>query len=305
MNVKDGIVRELHRPARRNFTRRHVTIKGQYDLFQSDLVDLQAYSRENGGHRYILVVVDAYSKFAWARALTSKSGKEVATAMLDILSTCAAMPTNVQTDHGTEYYNLHFRRVMSDLGINHYSVYSTKKACMAERFIRTLKARLYKNFSSRGSYKWVDVLPDIIHSYNTTVHSTIKMRPCDVKDNRLLSTVYHYGVSAPPKPKFRVGDHVRLSKYKTVFRKGYLPQWSTEVFRVIRVQSTHPVTYIIEDLEGAPIHGAFYAEELQKTRYPHHYLVEKILRRKGNRVLVKWLGFPSSKNSWIATSDVL
>lgn len=103
----------------------------------------------------------------------------------------------------------------------------------------------------------------------------------------------------------KAGDYVRISKYKGIFEKGYTPNWSTEIFKIIKAQNTCPVTYLLEDSRHNPILGAFYKEELQKTKHPEVYLVEKVLKRKGNKVFVKWLGLPNDENSWIDKSNVL
>ncbi|CAK1603722.1 unnamed protein product [Parnassius mnemosyne] len=108
--------------------------------------------------------------------------------------------------------------------------------------------------------------------------------------------------------KFKVGDYVRISKYKGTFEKGYTPIWSTKIFKIRKLQNTIPTIYLIEDtIRGQPILGEFYAQELQKTKNPniYSYLVEKVLRRKGNKVLVKWLGLSSTENSWIDKSNIL
>ena len=305
MNVKEGIIREIYKPARKNFLRKHVVTKGLYDLYQSDLIDLQSYAKYNNNYKYILVVIDVYSKYAWARALNNKTGKEVSSAMRNILSTLPQPPANLQTDHGSEFYNVHFKALMRSYNINHYSVYSTKKACVVERFIRTFKTLLFKQFALQGSYTWVSCLVPLLNMYNNTYHRTIKMKPKDVSDNSLLHTVYKQTFNNKLKPKFKIGDFVRVSKFKTVFQKGYLPSWSAEVFKIKTVLYTHPITYLLTDLSGNAILGAFYTHELQTTRYPDTYLVEKVLQSKHNKVLVKWLGFSSSHNSWINKSSLV
>ncbi|XP_018406601.1 PREDICTED: uncharacterized protein LOC108782743 [Cyphomyrmex costatus] len=121
---------------------------------------------------------------------------------------------------------------------------------------------------------------------------------------RLLGTVYGAIKIAGP-AKFKVGDAVRVSKYKTIFEKGYTPNWTTEVFRIVRVQRTNPVTYLLEDYRGEPVAGGFYEHELLRVANSDVYLVEKVLRKKGDRVYVKWLGFDGSHNSWINKRDVV
>ncbi|XP_076278402.1 uncharacterized protein LOC143208151 [Lasioglossum baleicum] len=128
------------------------------------------------------------------------------------------------------------------------------------------------------------------------------MRPVDVNRknaSRLLSTVNDKMEIAGP-AKFKLNDHVRISKFKTLFDKGYTPNWSTEIFKIIAVKRTNPVTYLLADVRGKPIAGGFYEHEIRATKYPDIYLVEKILRRKGNNVYVKWLGMDASHNSWIS-----
>ncbi|XP_026829456.1 uncharacterized protein LOC113562904 [Ooceraea biroi] len=133
------------------------------------------------------------------------------------------------------------------------------------------------------------------------------MRPVDVTPvtaARLLSTVYKRVKIAAP-AKFRAGDTVRVSKYKTVFAKGYTPNWTTEVFKVAKVQRTNPAKYLLENYRVNPISGGFYEHELLRARHPDVYLVEKVLRRRGNDVYVKWLGMDASHNSWINRDNVL
>ncbi|XP_020296289.1 uncharacterized protein LOC109861170 [Pseudomyrmex gracilis] len=136
---------------------------------------------------------------------------------------------------------------------------------------------------------------------------TIDARPIDVtpaSSERLLRTVYSNVKIAGP-PRFRVGDPVRVSNYKIVFAKGYTTNWTTAVFRVKKVQQTAPATYLPEDYRGEPIAGKFYEHELHAGKHPDVYLVEKVLRRRGNEVLIKWLGLNNSHNSWINKNNVI
>lgn len=134
------------------------------------------------------------------------------------------------------------------------------------------------------------------------------MKPNDVNEGterHLLNTVYKPKLSRTLKSKFEVGNMVRISKYKHVFYKGYTPNWTTEIFKIRRVQQTNPITYLFVDLDGNPIKGTVYAEELQLVGDPRLYLVERILKTRGGRVFVKWLGFDSTHNSWIDENQVL
>lgn len=301
--TKLQIINELHKLARRNFRRRRTFIKGFGDLWQADLAEMQTYARENKSNRYILVVIDCYSKYVWARPIKHKTGVEVTSAMGSIIQEADYSPTNLQTDHGTEFYNKKFTALMKSHGINHYSTYSTKKAAIVERVIRTLKTWLYKEFSFQGNYKWLDILPEITTKYNNKVHRTIGMKPVDVTPTTSLNVYNHIKVMV--KPKFHVGDIVRISKYKGVFDKGYTTNFSTELFKIVKVNVTNPTTYQLEDMDGQPIMGSFYEKELQKTNYPDVYLIEKVLQKKESKVFVKWLGFSKKHNSWIDKNAII
>ena len=307
-STKREVVEELHKPARKNFHRRITVIKGYGDLWQIDLAEMQPYASVNKGHRYIFIVIDCYSKFIWARGVKSKTAIELFKAMKSVLKEVDYAPKHIQSDHGGEFYNQRFAKLMEQYNINHYSTYSTKKASIVERVIRTLKSWLYKEFSARGSYKWINILPDIIKKYNYKVHRTTGMRPADVTPRTRIHAYKHSNIVS--KPKFHVGDIVRINKYKNIFEKGYTANWTTELFKITKVRKIKPTTYLISDMSGQPVKGCFYEQELQKTRNPDIYLVEKILRRKkyadGRRkIYVKWLGLPNKENSWILENDII
>lgn len=306
MDNRQGLVNELHKQARKYYPRRYVNVKGIDDLWQADLVDMQAYAKENKNFKYLLTVIDVFSKKAYVRPILNKSAKIVAEAMNDIFLKRKTAPVHLQTDNGAEFHNKIFKNLMSKNNIKFYSTYSILKASVVERFNRTLKNKMWKKFSLQGSYKWINILDALVKEYNRTKHRTIKMAPNNVNCNNekfILQTVYNRQVIWR-KNKFRVGDIVRISKYKTIFDKSYTPNFTTELFKVINVNRMFPVTYKIEDMKQTPIAGQFYETELQKTKYPDSYLVEKILKQKGNKVFVKWLGFPSSENSWIEKSHL-
>lgn len=307
---KADVVNEICKNARINYPRRSVILRDIDDLWQADLIDMQAMSRVNSGYKYILAVIDCFSKFAWAIALKQKNKEHVSNAFKMLLKN-GRIPKNLHTDRGTEFYNEKFKKVISDYNINHYSTYSTKKASIVERFIRTLKGKLYKEFNLNGNYKWNnELLNRKVREYNNSVHRTIGQPPATISHKNKASVMQKYMKLSSDKKqikckKCRVGDFVRISKHKACFDKSYTPNWSTEIFKIYKTQETNPTTYLIEDSKSRPILGAFYPQELQKTKYHDVYLVEKVLRRKGNMVYVKWLGLPSSENSWINKTNVL
>lgn len=303
--AKIRIVNELYRPARKNFKRRRTIIRGLDDLWQIDLAEYQQYARINSGYRFILVVIDCFSKYVWTRPLKNKTADAVTDAVGDILNE-GRTPENIQSDDGREFFNRKFKDLMQKHNINHYSTFSVKKAAIVERVIRTLKEKIHKQFNLRGTYRWLDIIPVITAAYNDTRHRTIKMKPKNVNgqnEEAVRKSVYSH-IKVIPKRRYHVGDVVRLSKYKELFEKGYTPRWSTELFKVTKAQLTNPVTYLLTDMSGKPISGGFYEEELQKTSQPDIYLVEKILRKKGRKMYVKWLGLDKSHNSWISSTDI-
>ena len=144
-----------------------------------------------------------------------------------------------------------------------YSTHNEGKSVVAERFIRTLKSKIYRHITSISKNVYNNKLDDIVDEYNNTYHTTIKMKPIDVKDNTYINTdrkITNKG------PKFKVGDHVRISKYKNIFAKGYTPNWSEEAFVIKKVKNTVPRTYVINDLNDEEIVGTFYEKELQQIK---------------------------------------
>ena len=145
------------------------------------------------------------------------------------------------------------------------------------------------------------VLDDIVNKYNSTVHRTIKMKPMDVTDD---SFAEYNEQSNKKDPKFKVDDHERISKYENIFAKGYAPNWSEEIFVIKKVKNTVPWTYVINDLNGEKIIGTFYENELQKTDQKE-FRIEKVLKRKGDKLYVKWKGYDNSFNSWINKKGIV
>lgn len=311
MDLKSNIVNELHKPARINFPRRNTVIKNMNDLYQADLIEMKPHSNVNKGFKYILTVINCFTKVADAVPLKDKTGKSVTKAMEIAMQRDKNTVKHLQTDDGKEYFNKDFAELMERYNVNHYSTNSEKKAAIIERFNRTLKGAMYKAFSNRGSYVWFDLLSDLIHEYNNTFHRTIGMKPNDVNKKNSKEVLKRIKKNTKPRVekrlprKFIVGDKVRISKYKGIFSKKYLPNWTNEVFIVYKVQPTYPETYILKDNKGQLLQGGFYGHEMLKSISGDVYLVEKILKRKKDQVLVRWLGFDKSEDSWISKQDLL
>ena len=156
-----------------------------------------------------------------------------------------------------------------------YSTHNEGRSVVEERFIGTLKNKIYKYMTLISKNVYIDKLDDIVNEYNNKYHRTIKMKPIDVKDN----TYIDFGKEVNDKdPKFKV----RTSKYKNIFAKGYTPNWSEEIFVIKKIKNTVPWTYVINDLNGEEIIGTFYENELQKTKQ-QEFKIEKVIRKKGDK----------------------
>ena len=147
---------------------------------------------------------------------------------------------------------------------------------------------------------YIDKLDDIVNEYNNTYHRTIKMKPVDVKDNTYIDIEKEVN---DKDPKF-IGDYVRICKHKNIIAKGYKPNWSKEVFVIRKVKNTVPRTYIINDLNGEEIIGTFYEKELQKTN-KKEFRTEKVIKREGDKLYVKWKGYGNSFNGSINKKDLV
>ena len=191
-----------------------------------------------------------------------------------------------------------FIKSLKDNYIEMYSIHNEGKSAVAERFIRALKNKIYKYMTSISKNVYIDKLDDMVDEYNNTYHRTIKMKPTDVKDNTYID--FEKEVNDRD-PKFKLGDYVRISKYKNIFAKGYKPNWSEEVFVISKTKNTW--TYIINDLNGEEIIGISYEKELEKTNQKE-FRIEKIIKRKGDKLYVKWKGYDNSFNSWIDKKDL-
>ena len=290
----------LHRPVKHRFPTRATLTSAPNVQYQADLMDLQNYKRQNHGNSYILVIIDVFSRELFAFPLKNKFGKTVVTAFEKLFRN-KHIPMYLQTDDGTEFFNIHMQKLLKKHNVNHFSVKSQFKASMAERVIRTVKTRLWRYFTYKGSYQWVKVLPDLVASYNDTPHSSLpdKLTPHQAANKENWSTVWSHQENRLEKAKpskFQVDDYVRISRVKGIFEKGYLPSWSEEIFQVAAVDSrASPVMYQLKDYENKFIQGKFYTEELQNVSKPELYAVERVIRRRANKrgeSLVKFFDSP-------------
>ena len=262
---------------------------------------MQLLNKYNKGIRFLLCVIDIFSKYAWVAPLKDKKGVSIVTAFQSILKQSNRKPDKIWVDKGSEFYNASFKKWLQDNYIVVYSTHNEGKSVVAERFTRTLKSKIYKHMTSISKNVYIDKLDDIVDECNNTYHTTIKMKPIDVKDNTYINTDKE---TNDKDPKFKVGDRVRISKYKNIFAKGYTPNWSEEVFVIKKVKNSVPWTYVINDLNGEEIMGTFYEKELQKTSQ-EEFRIEKVIKKKVDKMYVKWKGYDNSFNSWIDKKDLI
>jgi len=171
-------------------------------------------------------------------------------------------PKNLQANRRKEFYKANVQKLLKKHGINYYSTYSVMKALSNNSTVRW--RMIGGNSLLSRNYRWINLLPHLVSEYNARKHRTIGMRPFDVTPaiaDKFLTTVYsRIKIAAPA--RFKVSDSVRMSKFKTMFEKGYTPNWTTEVFKITKVQKTNPVTYLLEDSCRIPVAGGFYEYEL-------------------------------------------
>ena len=291
----EQLAEELHKPIIRKLKKREVYSAFKDNIWAADLADMQLISKFNKGFRFLLCVIDIYSKYAWVVPLKNKNGVSIVNAFQIVLKKYNRKPNKIWIDKGSE---LHNRSMKSWLGKNDIEMYSTHnegKSVVAERFIRTIKNTIYKHMTSISKNVYIDKLDDIVNEYNNTKHRTTKMKPIDIKDN----TYIDFGKEVNDNdPNFKVGDRVRILKYKNIFAKGYTPNWSEKVFAIKKIKNTVPWTYVIDYLNGEGINRTFYEKELQKIDQ-QEFRIEKVIKKNGDKLYAKWKGYDNSFNSWI------
>ena len=263
---------------------------------------MKAFSKHNQGYNFLLLVIDIFSKYGWVIPLKNKEGKTVAEALKTIFK--ERKPEKMWTDKGKEFIN----KDVKDL-VEVYFTGNEEKSSVVERWIRTMKEKMWKYFTDNNTYTYMDILQDLVMDYNNTKHSSIKMTPVEASKKKNELTVWRNLYPDRLKiddlrPKFSVGDWVRITKKKKTFEKGYTTRWTEEIFTITKIQNTKPVTYKIADLKGEEIDGTFYEPELQKTGQ-QVFRIEKVIEKGKKKTLVKWKGYSDKFNSWVDNKDLV
>ena len=314
----------LNKRVNRNFKRGKVIVEGIDDQFDADLASMADYEKSNDGYKYLLVVIDIFLRYAWIQPLKNKSAENIVKAFEKILSE-GRKPRRLRTDAATDFTSKKFQDLMKKEKIAHFTTHNEKQANYVERFIKTIKNKVRRYMSHKRTERYIDVLQNMVHSYNRTWHSGIQSEPVNVNktnEKKLWWQMYwpdeKNNMTLKKKNKkrsrkrmfaYKVGDKVRISQLKTSFQREYDNKWSYEIFKIIRryIRQDQPI-YIISDWFGERVEGTFYQKELQKVDINQKpWRVEEILDTEGigrnKKYLVKWLGWPKKFNSWIFVGE--
>lgn len=256
-----------HKSAPIHFRRRKVISLFVNQIYCTDLIDLTKLSRFNGGKKWLCLVLDIFSRYLYGFPLPNKTAASVKKGFQALFQKTKVKPLLIQTDLGNEYYGKEFREYLKSMNIKHYSVFSKLKASVCERVNLTILRKLYRYFTHAKTKNWINVIDNIISTYNNEKHSTLGMSPAEARKKENLDKVkeaLYGGMKKNKKPVYKINDRVLLGRNKMIFSKSYKAQFGDEVFRVHGIKYSNPVTYNVADLKNNIIPGTFYKEELQK-----------------------------------------
>ncbi|CAF1108826.1 unnamed protein product, partial [Brachionus calyciflorus] len=235
----------LYRQLRKKFDREKVISNGIDDLWQADLVDVSKISKENKGYKFLLTVIDVFSKFAWVKPLKNKTSESILQAMTRIFK--SRKPLKLQTDKGRKFLNKPVQDYLKKINVHFYTANSNLKASVVERLNRTLKEKMWRYFTYKNNHDYTKVLDNLVDSYNNTFHRTIKTTPNNVlykNEEKVFENICGYdkntGDDSVLTLNFKIGDKVRISKTKGLFEKGYTPNWTREIFVIDKIVYSNP-----------------------------------------------------------------
>ena len=285
--------------------------------WQADLMSIIDLAKHNDDNKYVLTCIDVFSRYGWAVPIKNKTSQEIIRAFKIILNQ-GRKPEVLNTDQGKEFLNKEFQQYLKQNNIRFFECVNNTKAALCERFNRTIKNKLWRYFTEKNTHHYLDVLPQLINSYNNSIHRMIGVKPASINttnEHIILKKQEKYLNSVKPgkkRPKYFTGESVRIIGSKVAFARGFEQRWTNELFYIYKIYDTYlPFMYKLKDIEGEVIKGRFYEYELQRVTEEkgRQYKIEKIiktrkLKNKPAEVFVKWLGYPDSFNSWIKQSEV-
>ena len=307
----------LHKPIRYNFRRRKTLSPGPHRFYQVDLLDTSKYSPSNKEVKFLLTVIDVFSKYAWAIPIKNKTGLAVTEALKKVLPKKKYPSLAIQSDKGKEFTNKGVQQFLKSKNIRFFTSENDDiKASLVERFNRTLQAKMHRYMTHEKTFHYLSALPKLLVGYNDKVHSSTGFTPAylssstDATIHLAVWDISGYGEGPWHRVarKFKIGDHVRINKTRVAFRKSYIAGWSRELFRIEKINQTTPRTYQLVDQGGEEVRGNFYPQELLAAPDPEFHDVEKIVkkRKKGKttQYLVKWVGYSDKHNSWVEEANL-
>ena len=269
----------LHREVVLKFPKRKVIVRGPFIQYQADLLDTQGIAAENDRCRYILTVIDCFSRKAAAIPILQKKAPIVAEALQTAFKYMGGAPLKLQTDEGTEFKNKYVHEMLQKLGCVRFSTHQDVKASIVERFNRYLRTRMQKALTYFQSLRFVDFLPKLMEAYNNRVHSAIGVSPNEVTHknaHEIFEYQYRSYLSQKAKrKKFKFGDTVRITTFRPRFyKKNMQKNFTTHLFTITDVLDTNPNTYrLVDKGDSESIEGSFYENELQKVLHKDEKLI--------------------------------
>ena len=302
----EDLSQELNKPVINKFERKKVIVNHINEIHSCDLVDMQKYSRMNKGYKYIFTNIDIFSKYAWSFPLKTKTIKDIKPCFEKIFK--QRKPKYIWNDQESAFFSKEMLKFFENNNVKIYHTYSNLKAVVIERFNRSLRELMMKSFVKNNNTVWYNILPGLIKTYNNRYHRTIKMKPIDVdkSNEKHIKMIYNYNITNK-KPKYKINDLVRISlKRRELFDKptGNI-KWSEELFKIYKINKSNVITYQLKNMNDEIIKGIFYEKELQLSKNTtDEYIIEKILKTKGNQMYVKWRGYSNNFNSWVNKSVI-
>lgn len=310
---------KLHLTPKQHFPTEHIICDYIDQEWQTDLIDMSNLANQNRPYKFVLVVIDVFSRYLWTRPLKTKRASEAAEKFQDIIDTDKRCCDLLFSDQGGEFRGGPFQQMLKRNNISHFLAYGPHHAAICERVNRTIKDKLYRYFSENATTRYIDILQDLSDSINNTVHSTLHRTPASINQgnqakvyDEVYQKIINKAAQQPLVYSFAIGDLVRISSLRTPFRKGYLEAWTQEIFSVWNRIPSRPPRYRLKDLKDEIVKGSFYEEELQKVDLSNpdaiKYTIDKVLSyKKVNGVTyakVRWYQIPPKFDSLVKKSEL-
>lgn len=314
--LKNELTYKRHKTPVLRFPRQKILMSYMDQQWDADIMDMSKFAKFNKGYKYLAVFIDIFSRYVWVEKLKTKKPSDMVNAMKIVFSE-GRKPDYLRTDKGSEYIGGETKLFLKSHRIYHFTAVNAIHASYAERFIKTLKGKLYRYFTKHDTYTYIDVLDHMVDGYLGAVHGSTGYKPWDItKANQQVVYEKLYlpqqlaEERKPVKYTYKVGDYVHMTTARSVFHKGYTDTYTPEIFVISRRIRSHPPRYKIKDLMGEEVEGSCYEPELQRAEYSEDMIfpIDKVLyyttKNKVRMAKVSWKGYPAKFNSFIKASDI-